>query len=94
MASVGSTDWEVVTAGEISASDHFRALSFLHLARYTNICMARCKLTRSNYFESTGLSTKDKLCIDVCLHELKRAASIEQDYKAFVEEMFKAQRQR
>ena len=58
-------------------TDHYeRSLSFLHVARYTELCMNHCSLHYEGETNSLrpaeGLNPKELQCIDRCMLQMSR----------------------
>jgi hypothetical protein len=58
----------------LSASDYSRALSFMYIARFTDLCMTRCQINNFSpipKWTREELSHHDQACLSQCIEEIK-----------------------
>ena len=80
--------WSHNTPEELRPNDYARAMSYMYVAKFTDMCIDRCRIVDQG-LSTPELSAGDKACIDTCFKEIKvNYSKIYGEYKEAVESFF------
>lgn len=80
--------WSHDTPDDLSPNNYARAMSYMHVARFTDVCLDRCRIVVPGELHGK-LTHGDRACIDSCFQEVKHNYSmIYTEYKEAVRGFF------